>query len=95
MAEVDERAALKSAYVAVLTRDNPGPSKLAAIRIYADAFSEYVEAQRNIDANGVIVFHPRTGSPIDNPFIRARDVAAAKMLRIKLRADRLWQEYAT
>jgi hypothetical protein len=46
---------------------------------YADAFLEYSVAMANIDANGVIVGHPRTGSPIENPYLSVRDRALKKL----------------
>lgn len=88
----DARAQTKARAIRILTEANPSPMHAAAVRIYADAFTEYIDAQRNIDAHGTIVFHPRTGAPIENPYTKARDAASAKMLRIRLRVDRLWTE---
>jgi hypothetical protein len=60
--------------------------------MYADAFGEYQTAQ-NINENGTVVMHPRTGSPIDNPYLRIRD-GASKTLRetlfAGLKTDALW-----
>lgn len=47
--------------------------------MYADAFCEYREASENIDRNGVIVQHPRTANPIDNPYLKIRDGALKKL----------------
>jgi phage terminase small subunit len=46
---------------------------------YADAFLEYREASENIERNGVIVAHPRTGAPMPNPYVRVRDAALKKL----------------
>lgn len=59
--------------------------------MYADAFLEYREASENIDKNGAIVAHPRTGNPIENPYISIRDRAGKKLDSMrKLKADFLW-----
>lgn len=43
--------------------------------IYADAFADYRKAAENIEKNGAIVNHPRTGNPMENPFISIRNKA--------------------
>jgi phage terminase small subunit len=59
--------------------------------IYADAFLEYREATQNIQEHGVIVQHPRTANPIENPYLAIRDRAAAKLAAMrKIKADFLW-----
>lgn len=61
------------------------------IAIYADAFIEYKKAQANIDEHGTIVFHPKTGSPIENPYIQIRNKASAVIQRFdKLKTGDLW-----
>ena len=62
----------------------------AEVAIYADAFAEYASAQSNIAEHGAVVFHPKTGAPIENPYLPIRDKAAAKMLRLALRSGDLW-----
>ena len=47
--------------------------------MYADAFLEYREASQNILANGIIVQHPRTANPIENPYLAIRDRALKKL----------------
>ena len=46
---------------------------------YADAYLEYQEATKNIEENGLIVQHPRTLNPIDNPYMAVRDRALKKL----------------
>lgn len=61
--------------------------------IYAHTFCEYVEAMENIQANGAVVANPRTGAPIDNPFLKVRDRAEDKLVKLSRRvkgADSLW-----
>ncbi len=62
---------------------------------YSDAFMEYMNATRNIDEFGVIVKHPRTGNPIENPYLAIRDRALKKLQAMEMvRADFLWEQYA-
>lgn len=74
----------------ILREDNPSRQLAPKIAIYADAFLEYQAAQANIDEHGAVVFHPRTGAPIDNPFIRVRNAASKLMLQMRVNATRLW-----
>lgn len=50
-------------------------------KIYNDAKATYDEAQANIEKNGAVVAHPRTGAPIENPYIKIRDKAVATMAK--------------
>ena len=78
--------------VVVLRRDNPG-ARADEVAMYADCFMDYREAQENITKNGNIVAHPRTGAPIENPYIKVKANAMnqlRKITRIKM-ADALWR----
>lgn len=80
----------KTAVIELLKKQNP-KAKLAEIAMYADAYMDYMAAQRNIDAHGSIVFHPRTGAPIDNPYLRVREKSGATMRSLKfIKADAVW-----
>jgi phage terminase small subunit len=58
---------------------------------YADAYLEYVEASNNIREHGSIVLHPRTANPIENPYLKIRDRALAKLQKMRrVQADWLW-----
>lgn len=58
---------------------------------YADACLEYQEASRNIDEHGAIVSHPRTGNPIENPYLAVRDRALKKLQSMRgVNAEGLW-----
>ncbi len=90
----DDRAQV----VDYLRHKNEGAS-LQAVALYADAFGEYRAAMANIREHGAVVFHPRTGAPIDNPFLRVRDAARkalgefAKPGPMRIReVDDLWSE---
>ena len=68
-----------------LAKDNPRASAID-LRVYADALQTYHEATENIAKNGAICSHPRTGAPIENPYLKIRSQQAAilaKMPRIK------------
>lgn len=62
---------------------------------YADAFVEYMNCTKNIDEFGVIVKHPRTGNPIENPYLVIRDRALKKLQAMdNVQCDQLWSKYA-
>ena len=62
--------------------------------MYADTFLEYMKATRNIDEFGLIIKHPRTGNPIDNPYLEIRNGALKKLQLMKnIKADYLWKIY--
>ena len=51
------------------------------------------ERQDNIAKNGNVVAHPRTGQPIENPYIKVRVAAMGQLRKIRLRkVDALWTE---
>lgn len=77
--------------IGILKRDNPH-ARSDDVSMYADCFMDYKEAADNISKNGNIVAHPRTGSPIDNPYIKVKSAAMnqlRKITKIK-RVDALW-----
>lgn len=59
--------------------------------IYADAYLEYKQATENIDQHGLIVLHPRTGNPIENPYLPIRRAAGRTLATLRhVKADFLW-----
>jgi phage terminase small subunit len=59
--------------------------------LYADAYLEYVEASDNIATQGAMVLHPRTANPIENPYLKIRDRALAKLRSWRgMPAEWLW-----
>lgn len=58
--------------------------------MYTDLFLSYQAATKNIQENGDIVVHPRTGAPIDNPYSRVRNQAITMMSKMKINASPLW-----
>ena len=68
--------------LAELTRENP-KANAVDLRVYADALATYREAAENIDRNGAIVQHPRTGAPIENPYLKIRTSAGATLTKLR------------
>ena len=61
---------------------------------YADVFFEYMKATRNVDEFGIIIKHPRTGNPIENPYLVIRDRALKKLQAMRsVKAVYLWELY--
>ena len=59
---------------------NPGLHDDEA-RVYIDAHKLYVEASENIDKNGAVTGHPKTGAPMVNPYLAIRESCARTILR--------------
>ncbi len=76
--------------VEILARDNP-KAKLDSMNMYADAFLQYREASANIAQYGNVVAHPRTGTPLPNPYLPIL-AAARKAIEshTRLKTDSLW-----
>ena len=85
--ELEALRARKASIVRRLVADGAG---LDAAVMYADLFLEYAEASDNIERHGVIVQHPRTMNPIENPYLSRRDKSRAELLRLRVSADWLW-----
>ena len=79
----------KNEVIEHLRSTNPRAS-LAEMTMYADAYIDYRTAQTNVDEHGPIVLHPRTGAPIENPYLVIRDRARVALGKSRLRADSLW-----
>ena len=65
--------------VAAVRGANP-KARADDVSMYADCYIDYIEAQENIARNGNIVAHPRTGQPIENPYIKVK-LGAMNQLR--------------
>jgi phage terminase small subunit len=79
--------------VAILAEDNP-KAPAGDLLMYATAYREWRHAAANIAEHGTIVSHPRTGAPIENPYLKVRAGAMATMGKLtRVRStDRLWRE---
>lgn len=75
--------------VAELREDNPKAREMD-LRIYADAMRTYSEAARNVATNGAICSHPRTGSPIENPYLKIQAQQGAILTKMRaIKSDRV------
>lgn len=73
-----EVAMTKEQAIELLTQHN-APTRAPDIAMYAASFISYLEADDNINRNGSIVAHPRTGSPMENPYLKVRAAAMKEM----------------
>ena len=55
----------------LLEKENDGSSRLD-LNLVADALDTYREAQKNIAERGSVCAHPRTGAPMENPYVKVR-----------------------
>jgi phage terminase small subunit len=75
--------------LAELIRDNP-TLRVIDLRVFADALKVYREASLNILENGAIVMHPRTGAPIENPYLKIQASSGAVLARMgRIKSDRV------
>ena len=81
MGEVDVESELRA--------DNP-KSSAVEVAICANALRIYSEAASNVRRNGAICSHPRTGAPIENPYLRVMAQQSAVLLKCKrMKTDRV------
>lgn len=75
--------------VAELKKDNPSMREID-LRVFADALRTYNEASENVTKNGAICQHPRTGAPIENPYLKVQASAGATLSKMRaIRSDRV------
>lgn len=73
-----------------IAEENPA-ARPADAEMYAQQFATYFEAAINLEQNGAIVAHPRTGQPMENPYLRVRASAQVAMCKLRrLSVNRLW-----
>lgn len=66
----------------LLKKENPR-AKDIDIEIVGNAISIYLEATSNITTNGSIVLHPRTGAPIENPYLKIQSQQSSIICKFK------------
>jgi phage terminase small subunit len=75
--------------LAELQADNTSIS-MVQLTIYADALRAYAEAAENVTRLGAIVKHPRTGAPMDNPYLRVMAAQSKQLLGLRrVKGDRV------
>jgi len=52
-------------------------------RVYLDARNLYDEASDNIEKNGAVTGHPKTGAPMVNPYLAIRESCIRTMLHVR------------
>lgn len=76
------------ALVTLLREDNPDVSGPTLV-VYADALRVYHEAADNIRRIGSVVTHPRTGAPMENPYLRVQTQQGKVLAKLQwIRSDR-------
>jgi phage terminase small subunit len=92
VATQDRRKAEPLTREAIIFRLVDAGARVADATMYADLFLEYREAAENIREHGVIVQHPRTRNPIENPYLKRRDIARKHLQAMRMKsADWLWE----
>ena len=75
---------------AELLKDNPDISQTVIV-LAADALRIYTKAAANVAQYGTIVQHPRTGSPLENPYLKIMDGKAILLLKMQhVKTDRVF-----
>jgi len=77
--------------IKILEDQNRSASREKII-MYADAYIDYMDAQKNIKENGALVAHPKTGAPFDNPYLKIRQQMATAIGKLRLKSDPLWYD---
>lgn len=77
----------------LIAAENP-TARVDDVELYARQFLTYLEAAENIEKNGTIVGHPRTGQPMENPYVKVRTAAQSSMQKMKRlrKLNHLWTE---
>lgn len=73
----------------MLRAENP-KARTVDLQVFADALRTYREASDNVSKNGAIVMHPRTGAPIENPYLKIQTQKGAILSKMRIiKSDRL------
>ena len=65
-----------------LRAENP-KAKEIDIEVMSMTLKTYFEASSNVKKNGAIVSHPRTGAPIENPYLKIQAAQAAQLAKMR------------
>lgn len=77
--------------IAELRADNPFASAVE-LEVFGNALRIYMEASVNVGRNGAVCAHPRTGAPIENPYLKVQVQQAALMAKYKrIKANRVME----
>jgi len=88
----EEKKPDRDSLIKKLRLKNPR-ARLDDIIMYVDSFLDYRKASENIVQFGSVVSHPRTGAPMDNPYLKVKITAMISMQKIKrVRfVDSIWE----
>lgn len=77
----------------LIAQHNPN-ARVDDVELYAHQFMTYCEAAKNIMLNGTICAHPRTGQPMENPYVKVRTGAMNAMQKVSrlLNLNPLWEQ---
>jgi len=72
-----------------LRKDN-AHKRLIDLRVFADALLLYRAAAKHVREHGAIVAHPRTGAPMENPYLKVQSTQGIVLAKMgKMRSDRV------
>lgn len=72
-----------------LRSENP-KARTIDLAVFANTIRIYREASANIAREGAIVFHPRTGTPMDNPYLKVQGQQGAIIAKMRaIKSDKL------
>lgn len=72
-----------------LRKDNRS-ARSVDLQVFANALRLYYEATQNVKKNGAICSHPRTGTPIFNPYLKIQAQQGAILSKMeRVRSDRV------
>ena len=63
-----------------LCDSNPEIDRIV-LTVYLDARKLYAEASANIEKNGSVTGHPKTGAPMVNPYLSIREAAGKTLCK--------------
>jgi phage terminase small subunit len=86
VAEIRDRSGALVDILSILRESNKWATE-SALRLYADALAIYAEAADNVRRVGAICSHPKTGSPIENPYLRVQESRSAMLLKLRGNLD--------
>lgn len=72
-----------------LKKDNKNAREID-LKIFANALLIYTEATANINQNGAICRHPRTGAPMENPYLKIQATQGGILSKMRnIKSDRV------
>lgn len=84
MGEITRADAIK-----ILSENNKS-KRQDRIIMYIDFYIDYQIASANIREKGTICAHPKTGAPMENPYVKIRSQMTAEMMKLGLDSTGLW-----